>query len=276
MTDYSPITTRARSSPDNGEHAVSATQLGTSGHGSGIYTMSNNPDAPALVVAGSGTLAEFRTPVGVTVAAIAQDGTITVQGSELGGGSTSDGSGSVYPLRAYGFSSVSGDIGTFQTNSTLGSWRVRMYVPAGELAVAAGVFINTVGTVTTGGVNGFALYTDDGQTRIGTTPSDDNLYTVGGWVFKDFDTGLTDNPDGQFVQLLIAINGYSVPPSVPFAQVGGTGTATYSVFSGGYVVLGHRRSAIASLSSFPASFDPATHGTLTEYIPLVALGRSAS
>jgi hypothetical protein len=146
-----------------------------------------------------------------------------------------------------------------------------MHVKAGDPITAAGVFLNSPGTLGAGGLNGFAVFSDDGQTLLGSTPTDNNLFATGGWRFKDMSVQIPEQDTDRFVQVLIAHNGYDVSPSTPYTIIGGTGTATYSVFSGGYNNSGHRRSAFASISSFPSSLDPATHGTLTEYMPLVAL-----
>lgn len=268
MPDYSPVVARALSSDHNAEHALLADQLGTSGSGSGAYVVSSNSNTPVLVVGGLGVLAEFRDAIGATVASIAQDGTITVNGQELGGGSSDS---SAYPISEYGFISVSEVIGAFDHNSALGSWRVRMPVKANTPVQAVGVFLNSAGTAGTGGLNGFAVYSDDGQTLLGSTTTDNSLYETGGWRFKDLASPIPAQDSDRMVQVLIALNGYDAAPSVPFSIVGGTGGSSYSVYSGGYNKAGHRRSAFATISSFPATFNPTSHGTVTEYLPLVAL-----
>lgn len=255
------------SSPSDAEPALVAEQLGVSGPGNAITAISRNSSTPAVTIRGNGVLLDCVNSSGLSVATIGQDGTITVQGEELGQGVDS----SVYPISEYGFASISTEIGSCKTNSDLSSWRLRMYVPANTPLVAAGVFCNTAGTAGAGGLNGFSVYSDDGQTQLASTPTDDTLYATGGWRFKDFSVPMASRSTAYFVNLLIAINGYLAAPSTIYAVIGGSGGNTYSVYSGGYGKPNHRRSAFATISSFPASFNPASHGTITEYMPLAAL-----
>lgn len=265
--NFPPLVARATSSPSDLEHAVLAEQLGTTGYGNAITAISKNSSVPVVSIRGHGALLDCVNSSGVSVATIAQDGTITVGGQQLGQSVDS----SIYPLSEYGFASVSENIGSFRTNSDLSSWRVRMYVPANKPLVAAGVFCNTAGTLGAGGLNGFAVYSDDGQTQLASTPTDDTLYATGGWRFKDFSAPIAAQNDPYFVHLLIAINGYLAAPSTLYSICGGSGGNTYSVYSGGYNKPNHRRSVFATISSFPASFNPTSHGTITEYMLLAAL-----
>lgn len=265
--NFPPLVARAQSTPSDLEHAVLAEQLGTTGNGNAITAISKNSSVPAVSIRGSGALLDCVNSAGLSVATIAQDGSITVQGQQLGQSVDS----SIYPISEYGFASLSVDIGACQTNSDLSSWRVRMYVPANTPLVAAGVFCNTAGTPGVGGLNGYSVYSDDAQTQLASSPTDNNLYATGGWRFKDFSSPVAAQSDPYFVQLLIAINGYVAAPSTLYSICGGSGGNTYSVYSGGYNKPNHRRSVFATISSFPASFDPTSHGTITEYMLLAAL-----
>lgn len=87
MADHPPpLVARAVSSDGNALHAVTADQAGVAGQGAALLAVSGNPAAPAVIVRGAGLLADFRNALGVSVAQVAQDGTITVAGEVIGGG----------------------------------------------------------------------------------------------------------------------------------------------------------------------------------------------
>lgn len=84
MTQLSPVVARADSSTSASQHAVLADQIGSSGIGSAILAESTNPQVPAVVIRGVGTLLELRDGSGSPVASIGQDGTLDTSGGISG------------------------------------------------------------------------------------------------------------------------------------------------------------------------------------------------
>ncbi len=174
-----------------------------------------------------------------------------------------------YPISAYGFVAVADTIAAFTGSSTFETSVTRIFVPAGKAITAVGVLINSVGGLSGGGLNGYAVY-DDAGTLLQTTPSDNNLFTSVGWRFKNLNAVIPAQSADRFVRVHTNVQGYSALPSSMYAVVA---PSSGEAFNGGYNMPNHRRSVYENaLSSFPASFNPATYGTPYEYLPLIALG----
>lgn len=219
-------------------------------------------DAKGDLLVGSAVDTAIRVAAGV-------DGRVlTADSTQPAGVAWTTKSESAYPISAYGFIAVTDSIATHNGNSSVGPGVVRIFVPAGKAITAVGIFVRSVGTLGTGGLNGFAIYSDAGV-LVETTASDDSLYTATGWRFLVLNSVIPAQTSDRFVRVHRAVSGYSSAPLVMYAVCG---TSTESVFFGGYGVPNHRRVVYTgNISSWPASFDPVTYGTVTEYLPLMAL-----
>ena len=176
----------------------------------------------------------------------------------------------IYPLSAYGFFSASAAVEVFTSNGPASSFHAtRIFVPANRQIVGMGTIVRTAGTLGAGGVNGFAVYEDDG-TLAASTVSDDNLWTSTGWRTKAFASPIAAQSSDRFVYGCMLHNGYSASPGILYNILGNGVTG---VSGGGYGVPNHRRFFYNnSVSSWPASFDPATYGIEPAgYMPLIAL-----
>lgn len=79
-----PVVARATSTAGNALHAVAADQAGSAGGGAALLATSRNPDVPAVVVRGAGTLLDLRDTGGTTVASVSQTGAVTAAGGVSG------------------------------------------------------------------------------------------------------------------------------------------------------------------------------------------------
>lgn len=170
----------------------------------------------------------------------------------------------IYPLGAYGFVSASGPMENFTANSTFNNWTVRMFVPGGKAVTAVLVAVNTAGTLGAGGLNGFAVYSDDGTAQLGITPTDNRLWDSVGWRTASLGMPIAAQSADAYVRVVVAVNGYTASPYIPYAVIGAS--------DGLFLNRQSRRTAyLGGLSVFPASFNPATYGTLTNYLPFIGL-----
>lgn len=174
---------------------------------------------------------------------------------------------SVYPLSAYGFFTATDEITRSSTISSLDkAFFARVFVPAGKPITAFGALVSSAGTVGAGGLNGFSVYTDSG-TLVASTPNDNTLWQSTGWVTKALSSPIAASANDRFVYAALSVEGYSGQPNICYSQ-----TAVYLTDVGGGYQVSHRRSFPISISSWPASFDPATYGNSAGgYIPLIAL-----
>lgn len=174
---------------------------------------------------------------------------------------------SVYPLSAYGFYTATDDISRSSTISSIDkAFFARVFVPAGRPITAFGAIVASGGTVGAGGLNGFSVYTDSG-TFVTSTPNDNTMWQSSGWVTKTLSSPIAAEASDRFVYVGLSVEGYSVQPNIFYSQI-----AAYLTEVGGGYLVSHRRSFPIAISSWPASFNPATYGGASGgYIPLVAL-----
>jgi hypothetical protein len=176
----------------------------------------------------------------------------------------------IYPLSAFGFFTASAAIEAFTSNGPASSLSVaRIFVPAGKQIVGIGTIVRDAGTLAGGGENGFAVYEDNGVLAASTT-SDNNVWTATGWRTKTFVTPIAAQASDRFVYACILVNGYSVSPGILYNVLGG---GINGMPAGGYGVPNHRRSFYNNnVTSWPASFNPATYGLdPSGYTALIAL-----
>lgn len=176
----------------------------------------------------------------------------------------------IYPLSAYGFTAASGPIEAFTGNSTIsGVFFARVYVPAGTAINGAATVVRNAGTLSAGGQNGFAIYEDNGNFDVSSV-SDNNMWATPGWVSKTFTAPVAASNVDRFVWVGLMTTGYSSAPYILYNVQGGGITGTTG---GGFNLPSHRRAFYSnSVSSWPASFNPATYGSDPGgYVPFVGL-----
>ncbi|HSW81288.1 MAG TPA: hypothetical protein VLG40_02725 [Candidatus Saccharimonas sp.] len=223
-----------------------------------------------LVATASATIA--RLGVGSDGQILTADSTQTsgVKWAPASGGAAAVQNTGVYPLSAYGFFTATAAVESCTQVSTLsGIFFGRVFVPAGKAINGIGTVITTAGTVGAGGENSFAVYTDAGV-LVQQTTTTNTLWTTTGWVTQTFGTPIASQGSDRYVYVSAISNGYSAAANTMYAVFGNTAGAA---MSGGYGMsaTAGRRAFYNGASSWPASFDPTTYGTLSNYLPLIAL-----
>lgn len=235
----------------------------------GLGNVTNNAQVPLSVVDAKGDLLVATAADTVTRLPVGVNGQVlTADQSESGGIRWASLGDSIYPLSGYGFHSATcaGESATVQ--STFGSWHLRVWVPAGNPIATAGMVVTVAGTVGAGGLNAVAIYSDDGQILLGQTVDDDNFWASTGLRTVAMQAAIPA-AIGRFVRVIVNIDGYSSVPNVAYAVPADTAGATIN----GTGSL-QRRSAFRSayVGSFPATVDPNSLGTPTNFLPFVVLG----
>lgn len=178
----------------------------------------------------------------------------------------------IYPLEAgYGYHSASVPIESANVVSSFAGWHTRIWVPAGKVINSAAMVITIAAAGTPLTLAGFALYTDDGQTKLGETTPDSSLFLSTGYRQATFPTPIAAQSAGRFVRVVVSSDYSTSGPSCHFAV--GDGPASGAIFNGGLAV---RTAFLSALSSFPATFNPTTGAGLswteTYFLPLILLG----
>lgn len=173
-----------------------------------------------------------------------------------------------YPPQGYGFFATSEVITLGTSSSTTGTGSLalcRIWVPAGKAINTISALVQSAGTLSGGGVNGFGLYSDAG-TLVTQTVSDNNLWTSTGWRTASFSSAVAAQSTGRFIYVGVLVNGYSSAPDLRWHNCGS------DLLVGAGVGVTNRRSFYdAGHTTFPASFNPASFGTLNSYIPILGL-----
>lgn len=170
----------------------------------------------------------------------------------------------VYPLEdGYGFHSATCYPTDVNASSGLGaSWLTKMWIPPNQIIGRAATIITTV-AAGAASLAGFAIYNVDGTSKLGETPHDATLFTSLGLREKDLSAPIAASSTGRFVQVLIVQNHVTNGPNVGFA----TSASPEIINSNG------RRSQFGGgQATYPATVNPASYGTVTEFLPLIFLG----
>jgi hypothetical protein len=185
----------------------------------------------------------------------------TVSGG--GGSTTSFG----YPVSGYGFVAASDNISFFRNSGSLDqAWFTRVFVPAGNAINGLATLVKAAGTVSGGGLNGFAIY-DDSGTLVASTVDDNTMWQTTGWVAKSLASPIASQGSDRFVYAAVSSRGYSAAPTTAFD----TGISSALTDTPGYLDT-RRRAFFNGISSWPASLNPATYGNNSGgFLPLVAL-----
>lgn len=173
-----------------------------------------------------------------------------------------------YPSEGYGFFATSDLPSVCTEDSTTGVGTLigaRVWVPANNAVNSVSAYVNIAGTLSGGGTNGFAIYSDSG-TLVSSTTSNNNLWSSTGWRTGTFGSAIAAQSTGRFVYVCMLVVGYSSAPEImwhsshPAMSSPSPGTTGKRAFFDG-----------GGNTSFPASFNPATIGTTATFIPLFGL-----
>lgn len=171
-----------------------------------------------------------------------------------------------YPSEAYGFFAMSAPPQGNGTSS--GFWDIyggRIWVPAGQAITTVSACVATAGTYSGSGNNGFGVYTDSGALVASALSS--TAWASAGWVSIDLDSVIAAQSTGRFVYVLMMGNGNGPAPNIWW------GTGAGNAITGGVGMTSTKRHVISygSGASLPASFDPNTVGSTTNYVPIIGL-----
>jgi hypothetical protein len=205
-------------------------------------------------------------PNAVTATKIA-DGSITTNKLAPGMASNLTTNGA-YPLSAYGFFSASTPLESCAGTSTFGSlFFARVFVPANHPINVIGTVVSGAGTVGAGGNNCFALYDDTGA-MVATTPANNAQWSTAGWSIGTLTTPIPAQQADRFVYISAFVIGYSAVPSVVYNVVG-----NQALLYTGNGMPTHRRAFYANgVPTLPASINPTTYGSESNYLPLYTIG----
>lgn len=176
-----------------------------------------------------------------------------------------------YPMSEYGIVASTTHIdnlaaaGTGVSVSTIEVYRV--YVPAKTLITGACCIVKAAGT-TPGSTNasGFALYLDDGTSRLAISTNDYTLFTSTGLRSKPFTASVAAQPTGRFLKVAMLHSCSGTAPTFGVTAAFGSAYFNAKVPSGT-----HRRGQFkTATTAFPATFDPETYGTLDS--PMLFMG----
>jgi hypothetical protein len=184
------------------------------------------------------------------------------------GGGGASGQDNIFPLSAYGLVAASGDPNEFQDVSGISAntiFAARCWVPAGVAINKLCAAVHTGGTYSTSSTpNQIALYDDTGA-QVAITADDNTLWATAGWAARSVAT-IAAQGAGRWVYIAYIVGGYTgvvmqFPPKAADANGPWIGQNVNNS--------GNRRAFYLVGSSLPASFNPATAGTNTGFIPLV-------
>lgn len=183
-----------------------------------------------------------------------------------GGGSV--GMDEVFPLSGYGLIGASGDPNEFQNQSGVSAntiFMARVWIPAGNAISKLCAAVRTAGTYASSATpNQIAIYDDTGVQK-GITADDSTLWATAGWAVRTITT-IASQGSGRFVYIGYIVGGFT-GVSMPFPMGASDNNAPWLGLN--INNSGNRRAFYMSGSTLPASFNPATAGTNTGYIPLV-------
>lgn len=141
------------------------------------------------------------------------------------------------------------------------------YVPAGKPIVKVAVGVRAAGTYSSTGTPAQVKVYDLTGAKIGQSPDDATMFLAKGWSLQTLAVSVAPQSSGRWVFVGVSGGGFSGhslawPSAVSdWPEGAAIGLAT-----------GLRRAFYAgSGAGLPDSFNPATHGTSTSYIPLLGL-----
>jgi len=173
-----------------------------------------------------------------------------------------------------GFVTWTGDPLNWTTRSPMGDGDVAVIelpVPAGQTLSRAWVAVSSAGTYgATGKPNQFRLY-DSGGALLTSSADDPTLFAAVGWQSLVLGSVIAAGSVPRSVYLGMIVGGQSgLQLFYPTAANLVGSPADGNVLNGGPAVR-RRGFYLSGQSTLPASFDPASAGTVTAYMPLVGL-----
>lgn len=143
-----------------------------------------------------------------------------------------------------------------------------LFVPAGKAITKVGVAVRTNGVYSATGTPSQVKVYDDTGALIGSSPDDVAMWLTKGWNLQTLSTPITASGSDRWVYVGISGGGFTghsaawpsaINPDLP--EYTSTG-----------LIVGRRRCFYSgSALGLPNSINPATYGTTTTYIPLIAL-----
>jgi hypothetical protein len=173
-----------------------------------------------------------------------------------------------------GFVTWTGDPLNWTTRSAMGDGDVAVIelpVPAGEMLGRAWVAVSSAGVYgATGKPNQFKVY-DSAGALLASSVDDPTLFAATGWRSLVLDSVIAAGSAPRSVYLGVVVGGQSgLQLFYPTAASLVGSPADGNVLNGGPAVR-RRGFYLSGQSALPASFDPASAGTVTAYMPLVGL-----
>jgi hypothetical protein len=157
-------------------------------------------------------------------------------------------------------------------NSTINEqWFMRILVRAGRQINLVKTFVRVAGTAGAGGLNGFALYSDDFSTLLWNSVSDDTMWLAAGEISKAVTgtvVGMTNRTPtvDTWLHVGLSARGHTAAPSFPFGNFAGSSTLT----DAGHFRCRYRASGY---SAWPASINPNVDlAGVTGFMPAVLIG----
>lgn len=173
-----------------------------------------------------------------------------------------------------GFVAWSGDPLYWMTKSGVGNGDVsliRMPIPAGKAINKVWIAVSTAGSYSANGVPNQLGVWDDTGALLSLTPDNPALYTSNGWRSGTLTTPIASSGTPRFCYVGFILGGMTgVQLFYPSSASLVGATAEGNIINGGNET--KRRAAyLTSQTSLPSSFTPSSVGTVTAYIPLVAI-----
>jgi hypothetical protein len=173
-----------------------------------------------------------------------------------------------------GFAAWSGDPLYWMTRSGVGNGDaslIRLPIQAGKAINKVWIAVSTAGSYSANGVPNQLGIWDDTGALLSLTPDDPALYTSNGWRSGTLTSPVAASGTTRFCYVGFILGGMTgVQLFYPSSASLVGATAEGNIINGGNET--KRRAAyLTSQTSLPSSFTPSSVGTVTAYIPLVAI-----
>jgi len=210
-------------------------------------------DAAGDLIAGTANDAATKLTKGADGTFLGVSGGSLVWSTPAGGGGAA--SEANYPLSGYGLIAASMDpesaTGAGAPGAGVAVWQ-RVRVPGGKPIVGAVMYATIAGNTPGGGIQGYSVFEDDG-TLVGSTPTDNALFTSTGWRPKALSAPVASQTDPRFVWVAFVSNLGGAPTF--------SGMSTSAGPMNGGVGVANRRCFYATGITSWASINPVSTGS---------------